>query len=104
MTEDAASGDYAAVPYASGTWAIIALAGALCLVLGSSLIDLGRANTALIKLNKDQAAAAIVAHKGEAQLNALARGVQQLADSGNANAAAIVAVLQRNGIRINPGK
>jgi hypothetical protein len=87
----------------SGSVATLAIALALCLVLGSSLVDLMRANATLTNVDKEQAAAVIPAHRGEEQLNALARGTQQLADGGNANAQAIVAVLQRNGVHINAG-
>jgi len=87
----------------SGMWASLALALALCLVLGSSLIDLLRSNAALAKIDMEQAARVAVLHKAEAQLNSLARGVQKLAADGNPNAAEIVATLQRNGVRINPG-
>ncbi len=93
--------DYETVtPYRSGTWGAIAIAAALTLVLASSLVDVGRSNAALSKLDKQQAAAFAGARRAEGQLTALAKGVQQLADGGNANAAAIVATLQRNGLRI----
>jgi hypothetical protein len=91
----------ASAPASSGAWATIAIAAALCLVLASSLIDIQRGAAALAKLDKEQAQGLVVAQKGEAQLNALAKGVQQLAVAGNPNAQAIVAVLQRNGIQIN---
>jgi N-acetylglucosamine kinase-like BadF-type ATPase len=82
-------------------WAVAALAAALGLVLASSLIDVQRADTTLATVDKEQVAAIAVAHRSEDQLNALARGVQQLADSGNPNAIAIVNTLQRNGVHIN---
>jgi hypothetical protein len=85
-----------------GSWAVIAIALALCLVLGSSLLDLQRANAALTNVDKQQTAAVAASHKSEDQLNALARGTRQLADGGNANAQAVVATLQRNGVHINP--
>jgi len=80
----------------------ILLALTLIIVLGSSLLDLHRANDSLTKLDKEQTTSMVTANRPEAQLNALARGVQQLADGGNANAAAIVATLQANGVHINP--
>ena len=83
------------------TYAVFALSIALCLVLGSSLLDIQRNNAALTEATKQQAAAVAASHKSEDQLNALARGVQALSDRGDANAAMIVGVLQRNGIHIN---
>lgn len=84
-----------------GTWASVAVTVSLCLVLASFLIDAQRANSALSKIDKAQTEAVAGTRKAEAQLNSLARGVQALANGGNANAAAIVALLQRNGVRIN---
>lgn len=81
--------------------AVLALSVALCLVFGSSLLDIQRNNTALAEATKQQATAVAASHKSEAQLNALARGVQALSDGGNANATMIVGALQRNGIHIN---
>jgi hypothetical protein len=98
MTEDFTS---EARPAAAGSWAILALALALVLVLGSSLFDLIRTNATLTNVDKEQTAALANSHKSEDQLNALARGTQQLADSGNVNAQAVVATLQRNGVHIN---
>jgi hypothetical protein len=98
-TDQPMTGSAAIAP--SGLWATSAVAGALCLALASNLIDLQRGATALTKLGKEQTDALVVARKGEAQLNALAKGVQQLAVAGNPNAQAIVATLQRNGIQIN---
>jgi hypothetical protein len=87
----------------NGSGAVIAVATALCLVLGSSLIDIGRASEALQKVDQEQAAQIQVSRRAEAQLNSLAKGTQELAEAGNANALAIVATLQQNGIRINSG-
>ncbi len=84
-----------------GAWAIVGLGVALCLVLGSSLFDLQRASTTLTGVDRDQTTALAASHKGEDQLNALAKGTQQLADGGNANALAVVLALQRAGVRIN---
>lgn len=94
---------------ANGAWAVVALAVALCLAFGSSLIDLQRANIVLTNVEKEQVAAIGAAHRSEEQLNALARGTQQLADGGDPNALAVVNTLQRNGVHINvdgasPGK
>jgi len=83
------------------TGAVLALSIALVLVLGSSLLDIQRNNAALADATKQQAAAVAASHKSETQLNALARGVQALSDSGDANATMIVGALQRNGIHIN---
>jgi hypothetical protein len=77
-----------------------ALGAALSLILVSNIIDQQRAMTRLEKLDKEQAMTIANAKKAEAQLNTLAKGVQTLAAGGDANAAAVVAVLQRNGIKI----
>jgi hypothetical protein len=77
-----------------------ALGAALSLILVSNIIDQQRAITRLEKLDKDQAMTVANGKKAEAQLNTLAKGVQTLATGGDANAAAVVAVLQRNGIKI----
>lgn len=99
MSEDLGHNEIGVAP--KGTWAIIALTLSLCLVLGSFVIDSRRANSSLSKIDKDQTVALEAAGKAEGQLNSLARGVQALANGGNANAVAVVAVLQRNGVKIN---
>lgn len=85
----------------SGEWATILLAAALLVTLGSGLIDQSRGIAALKTVEQEQAAALEVSKRVEAQLNALASGTQQLADGGNANAQAVLATLQQNGIRVN---
>lgn len=97
MTDEA----YDPQPAASAPWALVILAAALCLVLGSSVVDVLRANSTLANVDKQQTMAVTQSHRAEDQLNALARGTQELADSGNANAQAIVATLQNNGVHIN---
>ncbi len=85
------------------TLAVLILSAAICLVLGSNVVDVQRANAILAEAGKQQAATFIASHKSEDQLNALARGLQQLANHGDANASTIIDTLQRNGIRINAG-
>ena len=85
---------------ASGVVASLCLAAAFCLTLASSLTDQQRSIANLQKIQKEQIATTTAAHKAEDQLNTLAKGTQALANNGNANAAAVVAVLQRNGIKI----
>ena len=87
----------------SGMWATIALAAGLCLVFASSLIDVRRSNAALTAVDRQQVARLAVARRAENQLNALARGVEELVKGGNANAATVVDILNRNGIRIKSG-
>ncbi len=75
---------------------------ALCLVLASNLTDLARGKDQLNQLITRQETTLKTTSKAEAQLDSLARGVQQLATGGNANAQKIVAVLQTNGVHIKP--
>jgi hypothetical protein len=82
--------------------AVVLIAGALCLVLASNLSDLTRAKTQLNQLISRQETTLKTTDKAEGQLDALARGIQQLAVSGNPNAQKIVAVLQANGVHIKP--
>ncbi len=84
----------------AGLAAGAALGAALSLLLVSNIIDQQRAVVRLQKLDKDQATTIASARKAEDQLNTLAKGVQSLASGGDANAAAIMAILQRNGIKI----
>ena len=83
--------------------AVVLTAGALCLVLASNLTDLARGKAQLNQLISRQETTLKTTAKAEGQLDALARGVQQLAASGNPNAQKILTVLQANGVHINPG-
>ena len=78
-------------------------AGALALVLASNLFDQMRAHDEMEKAVAAQAKALEGSAKVETQLDALAKGVQGLAASGNTNARAIVDVLAKNGVNINSG-
>ena len=75
---------------------------ALSLVLVSNLMDLARGKAQLDQLVARQDATLKTTGKAEAQLDALARGLQQLSSGGNANAQKIVSVLQANGVHIKP--
>ena len=78
-------------------------AGALAIVLASNLFDQWSAHEALEKALESQAKALEGSAKIEAQIDALAKGVQALSASGNPNARAIVDVLAKNGIKIDSG-
>jgi hypothetical protein len=82
--------------------AVVLTAGALCLVLVSNLTDAARGKTELNTLIGRQEETLKTTAKAEGQLNALARGVQELAASGNPNAQKIVGVLLANGVHIKP--
>jgi len=84
-----------------GNIGVICTAAALVLLLTSSLVDIGRFHTALTAAKTEQTAAVATSARAEAQLDALAKGTQALADGGNANARAILGVLRANGIQIN---
>ena len=84
-----------------GNIGVICTAAALVLLLASSLVDIGRFHTALTAAKTEQTAAVATSARAEAQLDALAKGTQALADGGNANARAILGVLGANGIQIN---
>ena len=75
---------------------------ALSLVLISNLTDLARGKDQLNQLIARQETTLKTTGKAEAQLDSLARGLQQLAGGGNPNAQKIVALLQANGVRIKP--
>ena len=99
----------APVPVERSSWAplvrdvaIILTAASLSLMLVSNLTDLAREKEQLNQLTTRQETTLKTTGKAEAQLDALARGVQQLAAGGNPNAQKIVAVLQANGVRIKP--
>ena len=81
---------------------VVLTTAALSLVLTSNLTDLARGKDQLNQLIARQNTTLKVTAKAEGQLDSLARGVQQLADSGNPNAQKIVAVLQANGVHIKP--
>lgn len=104
MTRDTTSAQVDADERAagSGVAAGVALGAAICLLLVSNLIDQQRAIARLQKADKDQTTTIAASHKAADQLNALAKGTEALAKSGDANAAAVVAILQRNGIKIKP--
>lgn len=74
---------------------------ALCLVLIASAVDAVRAHGELTQTIARQQANAPLIGRVDAQLDALARGTQQLAQQGNPHAAQIVATLAQNGVRIN---
>ena len=88
----------------SGNLATTLTAAALCIVLTSVAIDLGGARSNLQKSVEAQKTALANAKKVETQLDALAKGVNQLAQGGNANAKRIIAVLQQNGVNIKTGQ
>ena len=75
---------------------------ALSLVLISNLADLARGKDQLGQLIARQETTLKTTGKAEAQLDSLARGVQQLASGGNPNAQKIVSLLQANGVHIKP--
>ena len=77
-------------------------AAALCLVLASNLADLAHGKDQLNQLLARQETTLKTTARAESQLDALARGVQQLADGGNANAQKIVSSLQATGVHIKP--
>lgn len=87
-----------------GNLATTLTAAALCVVLTSVAIDLGSARSNLQKSVEAQKTALANAKKVETQLDALAKGVNQLAQGGNANARRIIAVLQQNGVNIKTGQ
>jgi hypothetical protein len=76
-------------------------AGALVIVLASNVFDQRRAHVEMTKAVEAQAKSLEGGAKVEAQLDALAKGVQGLAAGGNPNARAIVDVLAKNGVNIN---
>ena len=83
---------------------LVMLAAGVLVVLASNLVDVVRVHAAL-DASRTQITAAIAAGaKTEGQLNALAGGTASLARAGNANAAAVIAAMQRNGVNIaDPG-
>ena len=78
-------------------------AGALALVLASNVFDQRRAHEEMEKAVASQAKTLEGSAKIEAQLDALAKGVQGLAAAGNPNARGIIDVLAKNGVNINSG-
>ena len=91
----------------NGPWrdsGLAMLGAGVLIVLASNLVDIVRVHGAL-DASRTQIGTAIAAGgKTEAQLNALAAGTAALARGGNANAAAVIATMQRNGVNIaDPG-
>jgi hypothetical protein len=82
--------------------AVLLLSAALCLFLWSDLADLARGQIQLKQLIASQETTLKATTKAEAQLDSVARGIQQLAASGNPNAQKIVGVLHSNGVNIKP--
>jgi hypothetical protein len=78
-------------------------AAAVCVVLASGLGDMWRAHGEMKKAIDGQATALAASKKVETQLDGLAKGVQALAQAGNPNAQAIIAILKQNGVNINAG-
>lgn len=74
---------------------------ALCLVLIASAVDVLRVHADLGQTLARQGENTELIGKIDAQLDALARGTQALAQAGNANAAAITATLAGSGVHIN---
>lgn len=85
----------------NGTFGLLLSQAALCIVLVASGIDVIRAHGDLSRTIAQQRENDVLAGKIDSQLDSLARGTQELADGGNAHAAAIVATLAQNGVRIN---
>lgn len=86
-----------------GPWrdlGLVMLAAGLLVVLASNLIDIVRAHGVLASSQTQITAAIAAGGKTESQLNTLASGTAALARSGNANAAAVIATMQRNGVNI----
>ena len=76
---------------------------AFCIVLVASLVDVANAHAQLDATLKQQQTNDELVAKIDGQLDALARGTQQLAQQGNANAAKIVTALAQGGVHINAG-
>ncbi len=73
---------------------------ALSISLVSNFIDLRVSHAGLVKAAGAQNTALEGSKKVEVQLDALAKGVNDLAQSGNPNAIKVVATLKQNGINI----
>ncbi|MEO7158886.1 MAG: hypothetical protein ABI039_15070 [Vicinamibacterales bacterium] len=80
--------------------AIVMVTAALLLVLISSMIDLRQIHGDLESAIGNQKAARENSSKVEAQLDSLAKGLSQLAQTGNQNAQHIVGMLKQNGVDI----
>ena len=78
----------------------ILIASSLSIFLVSNLIDLRHVHSGLEKADVAQRSALDGTKKVEVQLDALAKGVNDLAQSGNPNARKIVVTLKQNGINI----
>ena len=86
-----------------GRLGILLSQAALCLVLIASAVDILRVHGDLADTLLRQQKNNELIGKIDAQLDALARGTQRLAQGGDANAAAITATLAASGIHINAG-
>ncbi len=84
----------------SNSIAIGVLALALIGTQISHLIDLRKTHAQLEAAMQSQNTAIANNRKAELQLDALAKGVNELAKSGNANAKRIVETLKQNGVSI----
>ena len=90
----------------TGPWSdrgLVMLAAGLVLLLVSNLVDIVRVHAALTGSQAQIDAAVAASGKAESQLNALAAGTASLARGGNANAAAVIATMRRNGVNIAEG-
>ncbi len=76
-------------------------AAALAIVLASNLFDQRRGALEMTAVLAGQSKALEGNAKIEAQLDALAKGINSLAKSGNANAQRIISTLKQNGVSIN---
>ena len=76
------------------------IAGALSILLLSTLVDLWQIHTDLETAADRQRTMIDGNAKIETQLDALAKGLNQLAQTGNVNAQHIVATLKQNGVNI----
>ncbi|WP_174291875.1 hypothetical protein [Sphingomonas bacterium] len=86
-----------------GRFGILLSQAALCLVLIASAVDQLRVHGDLADSVARQQKNNELIGKIDNQLDALARGTQALAQSGDANAAAVTATLAASGVHINAG-
>lgn len=84
----------------SNSLALVLLAAAVVVTQASYLVDIHRSGTQLEEALASQTKLLQGNKRAEAQLEALAKGVNQLARGGNANARRIVETLKQNGISI----
>ncbi|QXQ07485.1 hypothetical protein KX816_05520 [Sphingosinicellaceae bacterium] len=78
-------------------------ATAVLLILASNLVQLRHGHVELQAELANQGTALASSARVERQLDALAKGTQQLARAGNPNAQRIVAILREKGVSINGG-